>query len=831
MSDENNNNLSIKNAAREYRDKGLAVCRLGGGKKPANRGWTTRSAVPEEFRPGDNVGLVCGWLSDGGVAGRFLVCVDLDAREAVEKAPQFLPATGAVEGRKGNPGSHWWYFVTDVPEWAVSKAPQAAAAAVAAGAPPGPFKKPFNHAQTGERLIDFQGTGGQAVVPPSLHESSGEVRRWEEGCSSDRVATVPFAELWDAVCRLALACGGSVPDIGSPADQEDEAEVGPADETDEATPQGEASEPVAPPSRAAGARARDCHLPMAERERLATDYVREKAPLARSGKGGHKTTFRVARVVVNDYAVADREAAVRVLRAYNQRLGEEKEETWGEDQLAHKVDDALAAPDDPRFPFGCKLTGPPDDEKPDPCQLAEAFVQGSPVLFLSGRYFVYNGRHYDEVDAGTLKARVWSFLEGAGVWVTRAVRDNVLAAIEARGVARLSGCSQDVSFNAWAPSTGRSGDTLVVRNGLLDVATGKLSPHTPDFLGLYCLPYDYDPAAACPTWVRFVDRVCGGDADLVKLIRQWFGYCLTTSTDEQKFLVLVGVGANGKSTLVGGLLAVVGEANASHVTLEKFSGTFDLGYTLGKLVNVSDDMSEIDKANEGVLKTYTSGGAMSFNQKNRPILSARPTAKLTFCTNTVPRFGDRSDGLWRRLLLVPLGVVIPEGERVKGLDKPAHWASVGETAGMLNWALEGLRSLRAEGGFAVPACVRTAVDEHQLESNPTRVFLTEHLEPAPDECIPSRSIYDYYRRWMEENGHKPMAHVSLSKELIRIHKGTKSESKRIKLEHDCDRDQVRLVKVITGIRWTLIHDGWVDLTPQGSVRLSVPVDSPPVQLL
>src|SRR5205807_1678972 len=139
-----------------------------------------------------------------------------------------------------------------------------------------------------------------------------------------------------------------------------------------------------------------------------------------------------------------------------------------------------------------------------------------------------------------------------------------------------AGRSDEITPNSWLPGAGRTGDVLVARNGLLDVGSGELVPHTPDYFGLYCLPYDFDPNAGCPGWEQAVGRICGGDPELVALLQQWFGYCLTTSTDEQRFLVLVGEGANGKSTLIGGLLAVVGPGNASHVPLEKFSGSFDL---------------------------------------------------------------------------------------------------------------------------------------------------------------------------------------------------------------------------------------------------------------
>jgi hypothetical protein len=98
----------VQAAVRAYRDRGIGVARLRKGKKwPKGNEWTKRSAEPGDFQPGDNVGLLCGWLSDGGVSGRHLVCVDLDSKEAIEKARGILPPTRAIEGRKGKPQSHW----------------------------------------------------------------------------------------------------------------------------------------------------------------------------------------------------------------------------------------------------------------------------------------------------------------------------------------------------------------------------------------------------------------------------------------------------------------------------------------------------------------------------------------------------------------------------------------------------------------------------------------------------------------------------------------------------------------------------------------------------
>src|SRR5262249_27580564 len=160
-------------AARRLRARGCGITWLRPGeKRPQTPGWTTRSQEPEDYTPGSNLGVLTGWLSDD------LVCVDLDSQEAIDRADEFLPPTDMIDGRPSKPRAHRWYRVRNVPPDMTSPAPQASAAAREAGKHPGPWKKPFNHAETGKRIIDFLGTGGHAVVPPSTHDS-GEQRVWD----------------------------------------------------------------------------------------------------------------------------------------------------------------------------------------------------------------------------------------------------------------------------------------------------------------------------------------------------------------------------------------------------------------------------------------------------------------------------------------------------------------------------------------------------------------------------------------------------------------------------------------------------------------------------
>jgi P4 family phage/plasmid primase-like protien len=321
---------------------------------------------------------------------------------------------------------------------------------------------------------------------------------------------------------------------------------------------------------------------------------------------------------------------------------------------------------------------------------------------------------------------------------------------------------------------------LAVANGLLDLETGELRPHTPDWFSNVCLPYQYDPAAAAPAWLAFLERNLEGDADRIDLVQQFFGYTLVKNTDCQSSMVVSGPGGNGKSVLLAGLRAMLGAGNIATVPLENFGQRFAMAETLGKLANVCPEVGELDKTCEGTLKSYISGDTIFFVRTGKDGFSARPTARLVIATNNIPRFVDRSEGVWRRLLVVPMNVVIPPAERTPGMDKEEFWST--ELPGILNWALEGLGRLRCNGWrFPQPAACRAALEEHRLESDPARAFLLEHYRACPDgDPIPAAEIYGHYQLWCARNGHRnPLNHIVFGRQIRRLFEGAESKSERV----------------------------------------------------
>jgi P4 family phage/plasmid primase-like protien len=417
-------------------------------------------------------------------------------------------------------------------------------------------------------------------------------------------------------------------------------------------------------------------------------------------------------------------------------------------------------------------------------------------LFKSEWFWWENGR-YRVVDEGETRDLLVAFIkktiDAEGITtqgrfgetlpmpVTVGLVNNVFMAL--RSTCRLSGrYEMPLMIGDDAPGTNR----VAFHNHVLDVDAyladkpDHFTPLTPRWFSTVALPYDHDPGADCPRWKQVVGEILEGDTCRIDLLQEWFGWLLVRDTGEQKFLMLEGEGSNGKSVVCAAMEAMLGVDNVSHVPLESFGQRFQLTATLGRLANIVSEVGYIDRSAEAQLKQFTSGDRMFFDRKGIPGVEATPTARLVFATNNRPTFSDRSRGLWRRLILMPFNVEIPEGKKVKGMHKVEWWEESGELPGILNWALAGLRRLRKQGGFTGSTVCDEALGEYQIESNPARQFLLETCRAVEGGFANCSSIYRYYVQWCEDHGHRQVLSDNIfGKEVRRAFKGVSRNKRQV----------------------------------------------------
>jgi P4 family phage/plasmid primase-like protien len=320
----------------------------------------------------------------------------------------------------------------------------------------------------------------------------------------------------------------------------------------------------------------------------------------------------------------------------------------------------------------------------------------------------------------------------------------------------------------WLDREGRH-EMVSLRNGLLDLKklfAGEhdvLTPHTPRWFSTTTTPYNFDPEADCPRWKAVIHRNLGSDSgdnlDPAKTLclQEWFGYSLVHDLSYQIFLEMVGQGGNGKSVVLAALAATVGEDNVSAVSLERLGDRFDLAATRGKLLNIIADATEVDKLAEAILKAFVSGDPVQYERKFKDPYRGKPTARIVLATNNPIHFSDKSEGIFRRRLVLPFLARIQKSERILNMDKASWWEASGELPGILNWALSGLYRIRRQGEFTVPRTSQEAANSLRVQADPARRFLLENCQETAGMKIGKMSLYSSYRSWCEDNGHQPVA--------------------------------------------------------------------------
>ena len=232
---------------------------------------------------------------------------------------------------------------------------------------------------------------------------------------------------------------------------------------------------------------------------------------------------------------------------------------------------------------------------------------------------------------------------------------------------------------------------LNCKNGVLNLATGKLLPHDQACKHSKISMINYDPAAQCPQWLVFLCRVMGNDDEMINFLQRAVGYTLTGDTGEQCLFFTYGTGANGKSVFLEILLQLLAEygtnARADTFMLKTNGGGIpnDIARLVGmRFVGISETESGQRMA-ESLVKDMTGGDTVTARFLHKEFFSFRPEFKLWIRGNHKPNIRGTDDGIWRRIHLVPFEVQIPVGE----LDPRLPEKLRAELPGILRWAVDG----------------------------------------------------------------------------------------------------------------------------------------------
>lgn len=316
-----------------------------------------------------------------------------------------------------------------------------------------------------------------------------------------------------------------------------------------------------------------------------------------------------------------------------------------------------------------------------------------------------------------------------------------------------------------------------VRNGLLDIRDMSFKEHTPSYLSTVQLNVEYNPQVDCPQFKKFLNEVL--DCKLIPLVQEIVGYLLTTNTASQKAFVFWGPARTGKSTLLWVVeYLLLGKKNVSNIPWQEIGDKFKTAELLGKLANVFSDLPSKSIDDTGIFKVVTGEDYLMAEKKNKNPFKFKPFARLVFSCNELPRnYVDRTEGFYRRLIIVPFSRQIDKSK----IDKALKYKFQREKEGILNWALEGLKRLYENNfEFSENELTDGVKKEYKRENNNVISFVEECCELDGLFSCSRIELYESYKEFCVEAGLKALSQIKFNKELEGNFNITRSRSGKLR---------------------------------------------------
>jgi putative DNA primase/helicase len=367
-----------------------------------------------------------------------------------------------------------------------------------------------------------------------------------------------------------------------------------------------------------------------------------------------------------------------------------------------------------------------------------------------GFLYSYNGSYWKPLDEDALQKFLGQAAEQLGV-----------PRMQARHHAFIEQLYKQFVVTAVLPTAATTNREVVLanlRNGTFEIGfeSQQLRPPAAEDFLTHELPFAYNEGATAPRWQAFLNRVVP-DVASQQVLAEYLGYVFVApaALKLEKVLLLYGTGANGKSVFFEVVTALLGPDNVSNYSLSSLTKepAYSRAHLATKLVNYASELN--GRLEADTFKQLASGEPIEARLPYGQPFSLTDYAKLIFNCNELPTEVEHTHAFFRRFLIVPFAVTIPEAEQDKSL---AGDIIRDELAGVFNWILAGLRRVLAQRGFSNCAAAQEQLEAYKRQSDSVRLFLDENgYVPATTVWVPTKDVFHDYKQFCLDDGYRAVA--------------------------------------------------------------------------
>lgn len=379
--------------------------------------------------------------------------------------------------------------------------------------------------------------------------------------------------------------------------------------------------------------------------------------------------------------------------------------------------------------------------------LANYMAENVDAFYGAGNYYFYANGVYSAVDDICASAKVREYMIPRYASMT-AISDTV-----GQWKMLIVKAVREINCNPFIVN---------LQNGLYNILDDSFKPHTPKYFSTVQINASYQNEAKCPQFMRFLKSVIQDPE--IYLMQEIFGYLLIPVNKAQKSFVFVGTPNSGKSTLLSVAQEIlIGCENVSNITWQNLGDRFNKAELFGKLANIFADLPSKSIDDNGMFKALTGEDYITAERKNKDPFSFRPYARLLFSCNEIPRnYGDRSDGFYRRLIIIRFEHSVPKAKR----DPNLREKFMAERNGILMWALVGLKRLIENNYvFSETDATRAELRRYKIESNSVLSFVEDFCIMDENKEAARDDLFTKYKEYCNTAGLKPLSQANFNKDI------------------------------------------------------------------
>jgi len=301
---------------------------------------------------------------------------------------------------------------------------------------------------------------------------------------------------------------------------------------------------------------------------------------------------------------------------------------------------------------------------------------------------------------------------------------------------------------------------LNCQNITLNLQTGKAQEHNPNDFISKVANVNYDSAANCLRWDKFIFEIMCDDKELQEYLQIAKGYGISGETREECFFVDYGPRTrNGKGTLNESISYILGDYSKNiqpnSLARNNSSGSSpspDIARLNGvRYVNASEPSSDM-KLNSALVKQMTGGDTITARFLYKNSFQYKPQFTIYINTNHLPEINDDSIFASGRVKIIPFDRHFSDAEQDKGLKN--YFREEMSKSAILNWLIKGYELYKTKG-FSVPKRAEELVVEYRSKSDPLALYVEDRLVPSEDGNWQKTSIFhDDYIRWANNADYK-----------------------------------------------------------------------------